>query len=201
VGQRGPGTTCGEGIPGRSGSPELSSGRNSGEVGPDVGDGGLGGVPGAQANLLRWLGLAGERRSTAGTAVQGARRGGAERGGALGLVRLRQGEVVGAEGHRGHFKKARASWAGVPRKEISPGIQAGLAQPLRERDPEEGDGADQRGHGVSGRSAGDALGRAGLTGWASARHGPSGRRRAGWAAREGREQAEPGRGERVGRTA
>ena len=69
------------------------------------------------------------------------------------LVRLRQGEVVGAEGHRGHFKKARASWAGVPRKEISPGIQAGLARPLHEWDPEEGDGADQRGHGVSGRSA------------------------------------------------
>ena len=41
--------------------------------------------------------------------------------------------MVGAEGHRGHFKKARASWAGVPRKEISPGIQAGLARPLRER--------------------------------------------------------------------
>ena len=103
------------------------------------------------------------------TAAHGALRGGAERGGALVLVRLRQGEVVGAEGHRGHFKKARASWAGVPRKEISPGVQAGLARPLRERDPEEGDGADQRGHGVSGRSAGDALGRAGLTGWASAR--------------------------------
>ena len=92
-GQRGPGTTGGEGIPGRSGSPELSSGRNSGEVGPDVGDGGLGGVPGAQAKLLRWLGLAGERRSTASTAAQGSRRGGAERGGPLGLVRLRQGEV------------------------------------------------------------------------------------------------------------
>ena len=93
VGQGGPRTTGGEGIPGRSGSPELSSGRNSGEVGPDVGDGGLGGVPGAQANLLRWLGLAVERRSTAGTAAQGARCGGAERGGALGLVRLRQGDV------------------------------------------------------------------------------------------------------------
>jgi len=53
------------------------------------------------------------------------------------LVRLRQGEVVGAEGHRGHFKKARASWAGVPRKEISPGIQAGLARPLREHCAEE----------------------------------------------------------------
>ena len=102
------------------------------------------------------------------------------------MVRLRQGEVVCAEGHRGHFKKARASWVGVPRKEISPGIQAGLARPLREQDPEEGDGADQRGHGVSGRSAGDALGRAGLTGWASARHGPSGRRHAGWSSREGR---------------
>ena len=82
---------------------------------------------------MRWPGLAGERRSTAGTAAQGARHGGAERGGALGLVRLRQGEVVGAEGHRGHFKKARASWAGVPRKEISRGIQAGLTRPLRER--------------------------------------------------------------------
>ena len=77
--------------------------------------------------------------------------------------------MVCAEGRRGHFKEARASWAGVPRKEISPGIQAGLARSLHEWDPEEGDGADQRGHGVSGRSAGDALGRAGLTGWASAR--------------------------------
>jgi len=54
-------------------------------------------------------------------------------GDALGFGRLRQGEMVGAEGHRGHFKKARASWAGVPRKEILPGIQAGLARPLRER--------------------------------------------------------------------
>ena len=152
---------------------------------------------GADAQLGRAL----VRRSDGNTAAQ--RSGVAERGegDALGFGRLRQGEMVGAEGHRGHFKKARASWAGVPRKEISRGIQAGLTRPLRERDPEEGDGADQRGHGVSGRSAGDALGRAGLTGWASTRHGPSGRRRAGWAAREGREQAEPGRGERVGRTA
>jgi hypothetical protein len=39
------------------------------------------------------------RRRGEGTAEQGARRGGAERGGVLGLVRLRQGEVVGAEGH------------------------------------------------------------------------------------------------------
>jgi len=43
------------------------------------------------------------------------------------------GRGGGRRGPRGHFKKARASWAGVPRKEISPGIQAGLARPLRER--------------------------------------------------------------------
>ena len=76
-------------------------------MGPDVGDGGLGGVPGAQAKLLRWLGLAGGRRSTAGTAAQGARRGGVERGGALGLVRLRQGED-GVQGWReGQIKAGR----------------------------------------------------------------------------------------------
>ena len=46
-------------------------GRNSGKVGPDVGDGGLGEAPGAQAELPRRLGLAVEQWSSAGTAAQG----------------------------------------------------------------------------------------------------------------------------------
>jgi len=33
------------------------------------------------------------------------------------LVAALRGEMVGAEGHRGHFMEVRASWAGVPRKE------------------------------------------------------------------------------------
>ena len=70
-GQLGPIRTGGEQSRRRAERTWKTSGRNSGEVGPDVGDGSLGGVPGAQANLLRWLGLAAERRSTAGTAAQG----------------------------------------------------------------------------------------------------------------------------------
>ena len=55
-------------------------GRNSPEPGPggipararsNVGDGGLGGFPGAQARPTRRLGLAVGRRSSAGTAAQG----------------------------------------------------------------------------------------------------------------------------------
>ena len=46
--------------------------RNPGEVGPDAGEGVLEEVHWAAANLLRWLGLAAERRSTAGTAAQGS---------------------------------------------------------------------------------------------------------------------------------
>ena len=62
-------------------------GHDSGEVEPDVGDGGLGEVPGAQAKLLRRLGLAVERRSSAGTAAQGLYVAMAWRNGVLGFWR------------------------------------------------------------------------------------------------------------------
>jgi hypothetical protein len=54
-------------------SPEAGPGGIPACVGSDVGDGGLGEVPGAQARLLRRLGLAVGRRSSAGTAAQGLR--------------------------------------------------------------------------------------------------------------------------------
>ena len=48
--------------------------RNPGEVGPDAGEGVLEEVHWAAANLLRWLGLATEQRSTTGMAAQGSAR-------------------------------------------------------------------------------------------------------------------------------
>ena len=46
-----------------------------------------------------------------------AQSGGEPRKRRLGFVAALRGEMVGAEGRMGHFKEARASWAGVPRKE------------------------------------------------------------------------------------
>jgi len=87
----------------------------------------------SKAKLLRGQGGGGAAWSGVAAAAGCPAPAEAMQGDALGFGRLRQGEMVGAEGHRGHFKKAQASWAGVPRNEISPGIQAGLARPLHER--------------------------------------------------------------------
>jgi len=68
---------------GAESSPSSDAGENSGDVGPVVGDGGRGEVPGRVAGLLRWLARAG--RARCGRSVAGQRTlrggGGAERGG------------------------------------------------------------------------------------------------------------------------
>ena len=84
--------------------------------GSEVRDCGLGEVPGAQAKLPRRLGLAVERRSSAGTAAQGLCAVMAWRSGVLGLAGRRCDVGMGKRGSQGPniggFRGSRRGAAG-----------------------------------------------------------------------------------------
>jgi len=97
VGQCGPRTTGGEGIPGRSGSPELSSGRNLGTCKAETEGSGRGAGTGHGAELLQRLSGAGRPWRGRSAAEQG--RGEAERRGAT--ARVYGGALLDWERRRG----------------------------------------------------------------------------------------------------
>ena len=108
------GSGCGDGV-------EFAE-KDAAEV--EVGDGGLGGVPGLRAELVRWISGARERQGGGSTEAQrpcAAERDAARRA----RVRWWLRSEMGCRRGRGMpIKDPRGSWGGVPRVDAAAGIAA-----------------------------------------------------------------------------